>query len=249
MLSAIISSLAAIVGVLIGVFSTHFLHYIDRKSEERKIINESIHYLIELFFLVNRLNTEKMADIYLNYYFLRVKTLFPTWDDGTIETAKFKYSPMIKDVLIPAIKEQTFEDLKKISGQYEETIKNLATILPVNAYYLRGKNSLEDLVQSIASYFENVKAANIESGAAIKEAINQVQSVLTENLINEYKDELKSELLALLGKTNWSNQRAGKRAIRGIESSILTENEKRKVDSMVVTIVNLIAQNANKSKA
>lgn len=249
MLSAIISSLAAIVGVLIGVFSTHFLHYIDRKSEERKIINESIHYLIELFFLVNRLNTEKMADIYLNYYFLRVKTLFPTWDDGTIETAKFKYSPMIKDVLIPAIKEQTFEDLKKISGQYEETIKNLATILPVNAYYLRGKNSLEDLVQSIASYFENVKAVNIESGAAIKEAINQVQSVLTENLINEYKDELKSELLALLGKTNWSNQRAGKRAIRGIESSILTENEKRKVDSMVVTIVNLIAQNANKSKA
>lgn len=249
MLSAIISSLAAIVGVLIGVFSTHFLHYVDRKSEERKIINESIHYLIELFFLVNRLNTEKMADIYLNYYFLRVKTLFPTWDEGAIETAKVKYSPMIKDVLIPAIKEQTFEDLKNISVQYEEMIKNLATILPVNAFYLRGKNSLEDLIQSIASYFENVKVADIEGMANVKETIRLVQSVLTENLINEYKEELKSELLALLGKTNWSNCCAGKRAIRGIEASILTENEKRKVDSMVVTIVNLTVQNANKSKA
>lgn len=249
MLSAIISSLAAIVGVLIGVFSTHFLHYVDRKSEERKIINESIHYLIELFFLVNRLNTEKMADIYLNYYFLRVKTLFPTWDEGAIETAKVKYSPMIKDVLIPAIKEQTFEDLKNISVQYEEMIKNLATILPVNAFYLRGKNSLEDLIQSIASYFENVKVADIEGMANVKETIRLVQSVVTENLINEYKEELKSELLALLGKTNWSNCCAGKRAIRGIEASILTENEKRKVDSMVVTIVNLTVQNANKSKA
>lgn len=249
MLSAIISSLAAIVGVLIGVFSTHFLHYVDRKSEERKIINKSIHYLIELFFLVNRLNTEKMADIYLNYYFLRVKTLFPTWDEGAIETAKVKYSPMIKDVLIPAIKEQTFEDLKNISVQYEEMIKNLATILPVNAFYLRGKNSLEDLIQSIASYFENVKVADIEGMANVKETIRLVQSVLTENLINEYKEELKSELLALLGKTNWSNCCAGKRAIRGIEASILTENEKRKVDSMVVTIVNLTVQNANKSKA
>lgn len=249
MLSAIISSLAAIVGVLIGVFSTHFLHYVDCKSEERKIINESIHYLIELFFLVNRLNTEKMADIYLNYYFLRVKTLFPTWDEGAIETAKVKYSPMIKDVLIPAIKEQTFEDLKNISVQYEEMIKNLATILPVNAFYLRGKNSLEDLIQSIASYFENVKVADIEGMANVKETIRQVQSVLTENLINEYKEELKSELLALLGKTNWSNCCAGKRAIRGIEASILTENEKRKFDSMIVTIVNQTVQNANKSKA
>lgn len=249
MLSAIISASAAIIGVLIGVFSTHFLHYVDRKSEERKIINESIHYLIELFFLVNRLNTEKMADVYLNYYFQRVKTLFPTWDEGAIETAKVKYSPMIKDVLIPAIKEQTFEDLKNISVQYEEMIKNLATILPVNAYYLRGKNSLEDLVQSIASYFENVKIADIEGMANVKDTISQVQSVLTENLINEYKEELKSELVALLGKTNWSNCRAGKRAIRGIEASILTENEKRKVDSMVVTIVNLTVQNANKSKA
>ena len=249
MLSAIISALVAIVSVLIGVFSTHFLHYVDRRSEERKIINESIHYLIELFFLVNRLNTEKMADVYLNYYFLRVKTLFPTWDEGAIETAKVKYSPMIKDVLIPAIKEQIFEDLKNISVQYEEMIKNLATILPVNAFYLRGKNSLEDLIQSIASYFENVKVADIEGMANVKETIRQVQSVLTENLINEYKEELKSELLALLGKTNWSNCRAGKRAIRGIEASILTENEKRKVDSMVVTIVNLTVQNANKSKA
>ena len=246
MLSAIISASAAIVGVLIGVFSTHLLRYIDRKSAERKIINESIHYLTELFFLVNRLNTEKMADIYLNYYFLRVKTLFLFCYKRSIETAKVQYSPMIKDFLVPSIKEQTFENLKKISSQYEEMIKNLATILPVNAYYLRGKNSLEDLVESIAAYFENIKAAEIENMAAIKETISQVQSALTENLINEYKDELKSELLALLDKTNWSNRRAGKRAIRGIEAPILTENEKRKVDSMVVTIVNLIAQNANK---
>jgi hypothetical protein len=105
------------------------------------------------------------------------------------------------------------------------------------------------LIQSIASYFENVKVADIEGMANVKETIRQVQSVLTENLINEYKEELKSELLALLGKTNWSNCCAGKRAIRGIEASILTENEKRKVDSMVVTIVNLTVQNANKSKA
>ena len=91
MLNAIISASAAIVGVLIGVFSTHLLRYIDRKSEERKIINESIHYLLELYFLVNRLNSEKMLDAYLDYYFQELKKLIPAIDEKTIESAKAQY--------------------------------------------------------------------------------------------------------------------------------------------------------------
>lgn len=241
LISAIIGVSGAAIGALIGALSAHFLYYKNKKSEEQKIINESIHFLLEVFFLINRLNTEKMMDIYLNYYFQKISALVPAIDEKTVESIKEQYSPMIKGSL-PALQKQTFEDLKKLNSQYEKMVTNLATILPVNAYYLRGKNNLENLMQTISEYFENVKVASIENTNIIDDMIKQMQSSLTTDLINEYKDELKSELLVLLRKTSWSNCCAGKKAIEGIESFVLTENEKRKVDKEIVNIVNLVVR-------
>ena len=117
MLGAIISASAAIIGVLIGVLSTHFLHYVNRKSEERKIINESIHYLSELFFLVNRLNSEKMLDAYLDCYFSEVRKLIPAIDEKSIETAKAQFYPQLKKVIVPLSQKQTWNILKVLNLQ------------------------------------------------------------------------------------------------------------------------------------
>ena len=157
MMSTIISALAGLLGVLIGVFSTHFLHYKNHKSEEIKVINKSIHYLLEVFFLINRLNTEKMTNAYFDYYFQRVKKIIPILDEKMIETSKKQYSQIIKNSLVPTLQKQTFEELKKMGTLYEEMVANLATILPVTAYYLRGKNNLEILLQTASKYFEDIK--------------------------------------------------------------------------------------------
>ena len=124
-------------------------------------------------------------------------------------------------------------------------IANLATILPIDAYYLRGKNDLENWMQSISEYFENIKNTDIKDNV-VKETINQMQSSLTKELIDEYQNELKTMLFALLSKTNWSIRHAGKKVVKGIESTNLTENEKRKVDKEIEKIVSLILQNAMK---
>ena len=244
MLSTIISALAGLLGVLIGVFSTHFLHYKNHKSEEIKVINKSIHYLLEVFFLISRLNSEKMTNAYFDYYFQRVKKLIPILDEKMIEASKKQYSPIIKNSLIPAMQKQTFEELKKMGTQYEEMVANLATILPVTAYYLRGKNNLEILLQTASKYFEDIKIPDENNATFINKAINHMQPELIADLINEYKDELKSELLVLLRKTTWHNRCAGKKAIKGIESIELTENERRKIDSIIASAVNHVVQNA-----
>jgi hypothetical protein len=243
-ITAIIGVLGTAVGALIGALSAHWLYHKNKKSEERRIINESIHYLLEVFFLVNRLDTEKMANVYMDYYFKRIKELIPVLNDKNIEDAKKQYGPMINNSLLFKQKEN-FENLNKLKEQYEKMIANLATILPIDAYYLRGKNDLENWMQSISEYFENIKNTDIKDNV-VKETINQIQSSLTKELIDEYQSELKTVLFALLSKTNWSTRRAGKKVVKGIESTDLTENEKRKVDKEIEKIMSLILQNAMK---
>lgn len=243
---AIIGIIGTAVGALIGALSAHWLYYKNKKSEERKIINESIHYLLEVFFLVNRLNMEKMANVYLDYYFKRITEIIPALDEKIIEIVKKQYGPMINSSFLSKQKE-IFVKLNNLKNQYEKMIDNLATILPINAYYLRGKNDFKNWMQFVSEYFDDVKNVNVKEDVFVKNTVDQMQSSLTKELIDEYQKELKSELHALLKKTNWSNYRAGKKAINAIESTDLTENEKRKINKEVEMVVNLVVQNLNQN--
>ena len=242
MISAIISASAAIVGVLIGVFSTHYLHYVNRKSEERKIINESIHYLMELFFLVNRLNGEKMLDAYLECYFLEVRKLIPAIDEKSIENAKAQYYPQLKKMIVPLSQKQTFEKLAKMDDGYLSMLEKLATVLPIDAYHLRGKNNLKNLLDLLIEYFEGIKSTDINNEKIVGDFINQMHSTITKTILAEYTDDLKKELLVLLKRTNRYNRRIGRKAINSIEATILTEKEKSEVKSYIINVLNLMSQ-------
>lgn len=247
MISAIISASAAIVGVLIGVFSTHYLHYVNRKSEERKIINESIHYLMELFFLVNRLNSEKMLDAYLECYFLEVRKLIPAIDEKSIENAKAQYYPQLKKMIVPLSQKQTFEKLAKMDDGYLSMLEKLATVLPIDAYHLRDKNNLKSLLELLAEYFEGIKSTDIDKEEIVEKIVNQMRSTITKTLVAEYTDDIKKELHVLLKKTDWFNRKIGKKTINSIETTILTEKEKSDVRSYVVSMLNLLSPNVKES--
>ena len=123
-------------------------------------------------------------------------------------------------------------------------VADLAKILPINAFYLRGKNQLKDLLQMVSEYFENIQRTDLVADPMTKDFIGQMQSSLTIQLIDEFKDDLKKELLDLLGKSNWLTCRFGKKAIKGIETSILSESEKQKAYSMITSIIDLIVKNS-----
>lgn len=247
MFGAIISASAAIIGVLIGVFSTHFLHYVNRKSEERKIINESIHYLTELFFLVKRLNSEKMLDAYLDCYFSEVRKLIPAIDEKSIETAKAQFYPQLKKVIVPLSQKQTFEKLEEMNEGYLSMLEKLATVLPIDAFHLRGKNNLKSLLDLLTEYFEGIKSTDINKEEIAEKIVNQMQSTITKSLVAEYTDDIKKELFVLLRKTDRYNRKTGENAINSIETTILTEKEKSEVKSYIIGMLNLMPQMQGKN--
>lgn len=247
MFGAIISASAAIIGVLIGVFSTHFLHYVNRKSEERKIINESIHYLIELFFLVNRLNSETMLDAYLDCYFSEVRKLIPAIDEKSIETTKAQFYPQLKKVIVPLSQKQTFEKLEEMNEGYLSMLEKLATVLPIDAFHLRGKNNLKSLLGLLAEYFEDIKSTDFDKEKIVEKIVNQMQSTITKTIIAEYTNDLKKELLVLLRKTDRYNRKIGEKTINSIETTILTEKEKSEVKSYIIDMLNLMPQMQGKN--
>lgn len=226
-LTAFIGILGAIIGSLIGSISTHLLHYIDRKSDERKIINESIHYLLEVYFQVNRMNTDKMFNVLWEYIFQEIKNRFPSIDDKAIETEKEQYRTQIKDKIIPNLQKHSFETLKNLNNEYESMLSKLATVLPIDACYLRNRNNLESIMKILSNTFEDVK--NIEGLEDITDVVNKIKPTINETILKAYEKDLKQQLLVLLKKTDHYNCKVGKKAIHKIESTILTENEKRSI--------------------
>lgn len=240
--SIIITALSGFLGAAIGSITTLWLHFKNRKNDERKILNESIHYLLEVFFLVCRLDVEKMTSAYIDYFFMQIKKIDPNVKEDALSPIKDQITSIMKSNSVPLAQKQTFENLKTIGKDYENMLAKLATILPIDAFYLRGKDKLETLMDRASSYFENVQVANLENREIIRDVVNQIQPSLITDLIDEYKDDLKTELLVLLGKTDWFNCKKGKNAIKIIESVELAEKEKRDIDSMISTVLNQFAR-------
>lgn len=240
--ATIISAVSVLIGAVIGAAPTLIIYYKKNQVETRKILNESIHYLLEVFFQVNRLNAEKMLDEYMGYYLVEVKKKFPTIDNDTVNVLKNASYQKLKENIVPTAQKQALDSLERLAENYENMVADLAKILPINAFYLRGKNQLADLLQMMSEYFENIQKTDLVADPKAKDLIEQMQSSLTMQLIEEYKDDLKKELFVLLKKANWSICRFGKKAIKGIESSILSESEKQKAYSMIASIVDLVVK-------
>ena len=239
--ATIISAVSVLIGAVIGAAPTLIIYYKKNQVETRKILNESIHYLLEVFFQVNRLNAEKMLDEYMGYYLVEVKKKFPTIDNDTVNVLKNASYQKLKENIVPTAQKQALDSLEKLA---ENMVADLAKILPINAFYLRGKNQLADLLQIMSEYFENIQKTDLVADPKAKDLIEQMQSSLTMQLVDEYKDDLKKELFVLLKKSNWSTCRYGKKAIKGIELSVLSESEKQKAYSMIASIVDLIVKNS-----
>ncbi len=231
MQESIISALAALLGTVIGVCTTLVIHRIDRKINERKIINESIHYLLEVYLQINRVDAKKMNDEFWNYYWQSIRK-YIHGDDKSFESAKEQLSPIINKNLVTNT-QQAYKELESLGKQYEDMVAKLAIIFPINAYYLRGKNNLAKFIQTISEYFDSIKELDIENETAVNEFIDQIKISVTTILLDDYKNDLKSELSELLKKTTCFNRRKGKRVIKKIESSVLTEDDKRKLDALV----------------
>lgn len=240
MTDTIIAGLLAILGVVIGILSTHLIHYIDRKFEERKLVNESIHYLLEVYFLINRLNPQKLMNAYMEYCLQRTRKYIPC-DDKSFESAKEQLSPIIKKIIV-IIAQQSVEELESLGKLYEDMVAKLATILPINAYYLRGKNNLDNLIQILSEYFKSIKELDIEKDGAVNEFIDQMQSSVTTTILDDYKKDLKSELSELLKKTTFYNRQKGKEVIKKLESVELTDNDKRVIDTLIGGIMSNLNQ-------
>lgn len=233
---ALIGICGTILGTLIGGISTHLLHYKNRKFEETKIINESIHYLLEVFFLVNRLNLEKMIKAYSDYCGQEIRKIFPEANDNSIESIKKQLHSQLKNIIVPLSQKYSFEKLKELENDYKSMLDKLSIVLPVDAYYLRGKNDVKSLLNLLSDCLKEVEFTGIEKEDVLRNLLSNMQSSLTTKAIDEYADGIKKELTVLLSKTDRYNRKIGKKIIDGIVSTMLTEDEKRDINTVLEQI-------------
>ena len=73
-----------------------------------------------------------------------------------------------------------------------------------------------------------------------------MQSSLTTKAIDEYADGIKKELIVLLSKTDCYNRKIGKKTIDDIVSTMLTEDEKRDINTLIESVLEQIKKDMAK---
>ena len=164
-----------------------------------------------------------------------------------VSNVLLQFYPQLKNTIVPLSQKYSFEKLKELENDYKSMLDKLSIVLPVDAYYLRGKNDVKSLLNLLSDYLKEVEFTGIEKEDVLRNLISNMQSSLTTKAIDEYADGIKKELIVLLSKTDRYNRKIGKKTIDDIVSTMLTEDEKREINTLIGSVLEQIKKDAAKT--
>lgn len=175
----------AFVGTLLAVVIGWSLNQFSSKKkdtrEDKKILKESLFYLLELRYLITNLNVGKLLTIATT----EILKKFPKelQNETSIDVVRKTLHPY----LVLLIKETFLENENSLSSQYKAAIVKLSSVDPILAYRLSGKENVIRQVEKIKQEAINLVPNNSDEDAKIISAIS-----------TELDDKIFSDFLPLL---------------------------------------------------
>lgn len=100
------------------------------------------------------------------------------------------------------ISELAFYDIKKIDSDYEAILKELSCYYPVDAYRLRGRNEIKNLLMDIDSYYECLKAKLPISYEEYNVVASKIKPIVKSQAINKQLLDIRDEIVSLSNELN-----------------------------------------------
>lgn len=197
----VLELLIPLIGVIIGWGCSELSKRFADKYQKKQTINKAISLLLELYFQIKRISAAvQQSQSFVDWYLAQFKNTAIGVDE------KEKIREVLSSLINPLISELAFYDIKRIDSDYEAILKELSCYYPVDAYRLKGRNEIKNLLMDIDSYYESLKEKLPITYEEYSLVSSKIKPIVKNQAIKKQLIEIREEVVSLSNEVS-SRQR------------------------------------------
>jgi hypothetical protein len=213
------------VGIVFGWTLNQLGQWFRTRQEDKKNLKIVLFNLLETYFVFIRSDFDKYIQKVKN----KVHSKIPI--EGQTEEVKTLMQILYSGILTNYLKPDLLKEIKSVQENYQTSIKTLATIDPLTAYYLSGRTNIIETFDTIEGMFENVKEQFPNEHSEILLEANQAMSIIKPDIFKDSLEDLEKDIKKIAWKINPYVWFKSKRAIDRLKLNT-NENLDKEIDKM-----------------
>lgn len=213
------------VGIIFGWTLNQLGQWFRTRQEDKKNLKIVLFNLLETYFVFIRSDLDK----YIQKITDKVHSKIPVGEQT--EEVKILMQTLYTGLITNYLKPDLLKEIKIVQENYQTSIKTLATIDPLTAYYLSGRSNIIETFDTIEGMFENVSEQFPNEQNEIKLGANQVMNIIKPDIFKDTLVDLENDIKKIAWKINpyvWFKSR---RAIDRLKVNT-NENLDKEIDKM-----------------
>lgn len=213
------------IGIIFGWTLNQLGQWFRIRQEDKKNLKIILFNLLETYFLFIRSDFDKYVQKITNKVQSKISI-----DDQT-EEIKISMQTLYSGILRNSLKPDLLKEIKIVQENYQTSIKTLATIDPLTAYYLSGRTNIIETFDRIEEMFNNMTEQFPNEQDKMKFGVNQVLNIIKPDIFKDTLIDLEKDIKKIAWKINpyvWINS---KRAIERLKTNA-NENLDKRIDEI-----------------
>ncbi len=184
------------VGVAFGWFLNQLGQWFRVRQEDKKNLKIVLFNLLETYFVFYRSDIDK----YVQKVTDKVHSKIPLSEQSTEINSLMQ--TMYTSILTDNLKPELLNEMNSIQESYQNSIKTLATIDPLTAYYLSGRTNIIQTFDDIQKIFDSIKKDFPAEQNEIEDGANQALNILKPDIFKDSLSDLESDIKKIAWKIN-----------------------------------------------
>lgn len=183
-------------GIVLGWLLNQTGQWFKTRHEDKRNLKQVIFNLLELYHWFLRCDFHAINKLITDKVFEKISNAEQT------DQTRTDLNKLFSDYVMNYIKPEILEELHKIEGSFQISIKSLSNIDPLAAFYLSGKTSILEKFEIIEKWFQTVGLTNPEDASEIELVEKQVIKTIKTDLLKDELKELEEYIFNIALKVN-----------------------------------------------
>ncbi len=197
-----IITILPLIGVLLGWSLTQLSNYFNVYLSDRRILKETLYFLLEM---QHQISTVKSIEDGAESYLRTLNSSIPNFTLSPEENAKSLV--VIRKMMTEFHNPRIETELQELNENYDKCLLKLATVDPISAYKLKGKNKIVSYLNQWNNFASeniiiNQMAISDPKAIQVSEAIMpQVETELINETLHDLQEIIQTMAKRIGGKT------------------------------------------------
>jgi len=218
------------IGIAFGWLLNQAGQWFRTRQEDKKSLKQVIYNLLETYHCFLRCDFDAITKMITDKVFEKIPK-----EQQTPQTHA-EMNKLYSNFVINHLKPEILDQLDNIKESYQSSIKSLASIDPLTAFYLSGKTTILDRLEIIEDWYEEIKNESPLEANEIEEGTKKAMEIIRPDILASELKDLEDDILKLACRVNPVMWWRIKRAIGRMKKSVSTEMH-NKIDDLFNKIV------------